>query len=875
MPHSNTLIVPSTNPFDDPSSIKNGLNNLTSSELVNQMKKESLAASVKTPSTPPKECSHLKKGVKLSHLKGNARALRDPSKHLCFICTTEKIKREDYELTLCANCGYLFCCNHESDHSRKHFEKNKKHCVFVNIITLKCHCYSCDADIVIFDKKNLVVRDVQQFICSNLVSSLTKAPNVLKSNSSHFKKEKKSKHSSGKSSKKYKVISPGLKNLGATCFFNSTLQVLCACEALHDVISPFQYSHSSVIVRKLTKSPESSLLSAFIKFLETFYKSDGTISVYRPTTFFGEFRRLHPQFSESVQQDAHELLRLLLDDLISEEFRVLRFNLNSVSRSLQLSPCLTDDEQLSKSLTSFKQVNVTDASLSPNSHNTSDNEQNNEDYVSVSSLVGSETEDITYSKELSQSSDSSQHQHDSFLPANSSPLAASSTKSLPSSELLDSSSDKGQQVFKGQHEVAGTNSFEDPNSHFNVSNSSNHEEASPKKEVLKSPQFQRRSLDILRLGELSSDDMMLDKATMDEFSSSLVIKSIFTGRLTSVVMCQSCNEITNTPEPIQDLSIPIHYPSSRVSRRHRFHRALRSRFSRSPKKSSVKIVVDNANDDTDQAPTTNSSSLNENLLGGHASENDKSLKQSPFQKLTRRLSDLSVNSSGQISKQDFDNSNSIFSESSLSSPIIEEPKTLIDCLKNFTHVEELSGENMFACENCCNQPNEVGSPAKGGLTSDNDKYSFNNSVYRNAYKRMLLDDPLPPVFIIHLKRFFQEISHDGYANPKKISDFIEFEQELDLNEFVMPHLRASSSFRYRLFGVIVHSGTLNYGHYVAYVLSHKFLDLSAPSTNSKDFRSEAGIPERRWLYISDNIVRESSWDEVSKVEAYMLFYERV
>lgn len=59
------------------------------------------------------------------------------------------------------------------------------------------------------------------------------------------------------------------------------------------------------------------------------------------------------------------------------------------------------------------------------------------------------------------------------------------------------------------------------------------------------------------------------------------------------------------------------------------------------------------------------------------------------------------------------------------------------------------------------------------------------------------------------------------------------------------------SFKYRLKGVVSHGGSLNFGHYIAYVCT-----------------------DNQWYYASDSSVSTVSVDRVLRCEAYMLFYER-
>ncbi|KAK8704810.1 hypothetical protein V6N13_048422 [Hibiscus sabdariffa] len=68
---------------------------------------------------------------------------------------------------------------------------------------------------------------------------------------------------------------------------------------------------------------------------------------------------------------------------------------------------------------------------------------------------------------------------------------------------------------------------------------------------------------------------------------------------------------------------------------------------------------------------------------------------------------------------------------------------------------------------------------------------------------------------------------------------------------------------YSLVGVVVHSGTMRGGHYIAYVRVGE----KRKGTDTEHVGSE-------WYYASDQHVRQASIEEVLRCEAYILFYEQ-
>ncbi|KAG4306111.1 hypothetical protein PORY_000099 [Pneumocystis oryctolagi] len=156
-------------------------------------------------------------------------------------------------------------------------------------------------------------------------------------------------------------------------------------------------------------------------------------------------------------------------------------------------------------------------------------------------------------------------------------------------------------------------------------------------------------------------------------------------------------------------------------------------------------------------------------------------------------------------------------------------------------------------------------------------------VLSSAFKRFLIDLPLPPILILHLKRFQQSIGRFR-SSFKKIDTFVDFPETLDLTDYVTPRLRSGPGLSYMLTGVIVHIGTLTHGHYASYILTHKIqpLDESASGTliesnslNSLNSPNISQRPLRQWVFANDTLTRPATWDEVRQSAGYLFVYEQI
>lgn len=152
--------------------------------------------------------------------------------------------------------------------------------------------------------------------------------------------------------------------------------------------------------------------------------------------------------------------------------------------------------------------------------------------------------------------------------------------------------------------------------------------------------------------------------------------------------------------------------------------------------------------------------------------------------------------------------------------------TILESLEALTSDEVLDEDNTWNCEKC--------------------------KESRKA-KVQIKIKTLPPVLVIHLKRFKK--TNKGTRN-EKLDCKVDFPlQDLDLSRFTTEPQAAENRLTYKLFAVIHHSGSLDFGHYFATTYSE---------------------PDTSWSLFDDEAVRKIEDEKVknNRISPYILFYRR-
>ncbi|KAJ5381415.1 Ubiquitin carboxyl-terminal hydrolase 21 [Penicillium cataractarum] len=114
-------------------------------------------------------------------------------------------------------------------------------------------------------------------------------------------------------------------------------------------------------------------------------------------------------------------------------------------------------------------------------------------------------------------------------------------------------------------------------------------------------------------------------------------------------------------------------------------------------------------------------------------------------------------------------------------------KTLDDSFRDYIQVETLEGENKY----------DAGAP-----------YGLQDA------KKGVIFESFPPVLHLHLKRFEYDLNA---LTMMKVNDRHVFPMEFDAAPYLSANADKSESWVYELHGVLVHSGSLDAGHYYAFL----------------------------------------------------------
>lgn len=204
--------------------------------------------------------------------------------------------------------------------------------------------------------------------------------------------------------------------------------------------------------------------------------------------------------------------------------------------------------------------------------------------------------------------------------------------------------------------------------------------------------------------------------------------------------------------------------------------------------------------------------------------------------------------------------------------------TEIDSLKSSDKIEKLNCLEKIKGD--IEHRLEVGRIAEESQ-DDNGLKGLLSKVTRNSSKQAMFAKP-PKVLCLHIARSAFLPTGEIYKNTCQIK----FPEILDLSPYctngtlnTKPHLPISTttttanSVKYRLMSSVIHYGSHNYGHFIAY--KRRLVTEKCSCHICSDNTTLLSHHESDWFKISDERVDMCAVDEVLEANPYMLLYELV
>ncbi|KAK7115768.1 ubiquitin carboxyl-terminal hydrolase 3-like [Littorina saxatilis] len=274
------------------------------------------------------ECPHLEECARI--LEPNLQTENNPQECVCSVCNTEKSP------WICLQCGVINCGRYVNAHAKKHYEEAEKHDVCMDCHNYMAYCYTCD-EFVINDTASGHLEKLRKSLESySRLASKSQSPQKRRGKRRRRDPSESSENDQKRRKKEDKKLyrpprTPGLRNLGNTCFMNAVLQSLSNIQHFCGYIKQLpSLEDKSVKVKRYNHAKKARDLGEDSLVVEELRKIlvalwQGNKSAISPESLFSVIWKVVPRFRGYQQQDAHEFMRYLLDRMHSELLQLLPY----------------------------------------------------------------------------------------------------------------------------------------------------------------------------------------------------------------------------------------------------------------------------------------------------------------------------------------------------------------------------------------------------------------------------------------------------------------------------------------------------------------------------------------------------------------------
>ncbi|XP_064616087.1 LOW QUALITY PROTEIN: ubiquitin carboxyl-terminal hydrolase 20-like [Liolophura sinensis] len=473
--------------------------------------------------------------------------IRSKQEDHCHVCNTGMPK---LWLCLVGPCQFVGCGEAVCDHSSIHAEE-KKHCLTINLSTLRIWCYICEAEVHPDGNTPPVL------FAEHPGKNMSNSP--LRTNSSGDSSPCKSFTGGEDSDSDYEdgSVKPrgltGLRNLGNTCYMNAALQSLSNCPALTRY-----FLDCSGFVRP-DRNP--MLSKSYLRLIsEIWHKKRPSYVV--PSGVSSGIKVVHPMFRGYSQQDTQEFLRCFMDQLHEE----LKY------------PVPDEDSDAESEVPESMDTTVTNDRHEP-PPSTDSGSQSEVEYETCDSGLSSERSSVDPEVSSDEGEQSNRHQAGDGPDQDSRETTCDTSNNSEQVMMLPTQKevkDSRNLLFKqhtdgpcqtilpgeeiNQSEASQTNeSMSDQES--NSRTRTRKPRSKRLSETVSSPELLSppRSPQKVNIGPASAKAQVQHKPSKDKKSVQYrsVISDIFDGKILSSVQCLTCERVSTTKETFQDLSLPI------------------------------------------------------------------------------------------------------------------------------------------------------------------------------------------------------------------------------------------------------------------------------------------------------------------------------
>lgn len=271
------------------------------------------------------ECSHLAASVDVSPAFIKRLTTENKSTWTCSACRTNRSP------WICLKCGIINCGRYINAHAKVHSEGSEGHYVCMDS-SLMAFCYKCD-EFVINDTKTGDIQLIRDTLESADECSKGKKKRKISIDDVDTTKKAKSDENSFINGKMLSKHTPGLRNLGNTCFMNAVLQSLSnlkhfSCYFKEIPAIELTEKNDEVAAKKYYtrsyKSDDLSLVEELRKILCALWQ--GSTAAISPDELFAVVWKVVPRFRGYQQHDAHEFMHYLLDRVHTELLQSNKFS---------------------------------------------------------------------------------------------------------------------------------------------------------------------------------------------------------------------------------------------------------------------------------------------------------------------------------------------------------------------------------------------------------------------------------------------------------------------------------------------------------------------------------------------------------------------